>query len=127
MPGVSTSDAQRMIEQAVNTVLEEVPALKPLTLVVGIDLHGRGDVQQFRLEMPDVTVTKDIAADARVRVEMRRDFFNLMVEHGARTADWEQAFREGRAKATGVDQYLKLIARVVEKQQERNRLRRATR
>lgn len=127
MPGVSTSDAQRMIEQAVSTVLEEVPALKPLTLVVGIDLHGRGDVQQFRLEMPDVTVTKDIAADARVRVEMRRDFFNLMVEHGAKTADWEQAFHEGRAKATGVDQYLKLIARVVEKQQERNRLRRATR
>ncbi len=124
---MSTSDAQRMIEQAVSTVLEEVPALKPLTLVVGIDLHGRGDVQQFRLEMPDVTVTKDIAADARVRVEMRRDFFNLMVEHGAKTADWEQAFHEGRAKATGVDQYLKLIARVVEKQQERNRLRRATR
>jgi hypothetical protein len=116
-----------MIEQAVTTVLEEVPALKPLTLVVGVDLHGRGDVQQFRLEMPDVTVTKDIAADARVRVEMRRDFFNLMVEHGAKTADWEQAFHEGRAKATGVDQYMKLIARVVEKQQERTRLRRATR
>jgi len=123
---VSTSDAQRMIQQAVNTVLEEVPALKPLKLVVGIDLHGRGDVQQFRLDMPDVAVAKDIAADARVRVEMRRDFFNLMVEHGAKTADWEQAFHEGRAKATGVDQYLKLIARVVEKQQERSRLRRAS-
>lgn len=123
---MSTSDAQRMIQQAVNTVLEEVPALKPLKLVVGIDLHGRGDVQQFRLDMPDVAVAKDIAADARVRVEMRRDFFNLMVEHGAKTADWEQAFHEGRAKATGVDQYLKLIARVVEKQQERSRLRRAS-
>jgi hypothetical protein len=120
-----SSDAPQLIQQAVRGVVEEVPALKPLKLVVGIDLHGRGDVQQFRLEMPDIAVTKDIGADAKVRVEMRRDFFNLMVEHGAKVADWEQAFHEGRAKATGVTQYLQLIARVVEKQQERSRLRRA--
>jgi hypothetical protein len=120
-----SSDAPQLIQQAVRGVVEEVPALKPLKLVVGIDLQGRGDVQQFRLEMPDIEVTKDIAADARVRIEMRRDFFNLMVEHGAKVADWEQAFNEGRAKATGVTQYLQLIARVVEKHQERARLRRA--
>ena len=114
-----------MIQAAVRGVVEEVPALKPLKLVVGIDLHGRGDVQQFRLQMPEIEVTKDIGADAKIRVEMRRDFFNLMIEHGAKVADWEQAFHEGRAKATGVTQYLQLIARVVEKQQERARLRRA--
>jgi hypothetical protein len=114
-----------LIQQAVRDVVEEVPALKPLKLVVGIDLHGRGDVQQFRLQMPEIEVTKDIGADAKIRIEMRRDFFNLMVEHGAKVADWEQAFNEGRAKATGVTQYLQLIARVVEKQQERSRLRRA--
>jgi hypothetical protein len=119
------SEAPLLIESAVRGVLEEVPALKTLKMVIGVDLHGRGDVQQFRLEMPDVDVTKDIAADARIRVEMRRDFFNLMIEHGAKVADWEQAFVEGRAKATGVAQYLKLIATVVERQQERNRLRRA--
>jgi hypothetical protein len=56
---------------------------------------------------------------------MRRDFFNLMVEHGAKVDDWSQAFQEGRAKATGVHQYLQLIQRVVEKHQERARLRRA--
>ena len=120
-----SSDAPQLIQQAVRGVVEEVPALKPLKLVVGIDLHGRGDVQQFRLQMPEIEVTKDIGADAKVRIEMRRDFFNLMVEHGAKVADWEQAFVEGRAKATGVAQYLKLIATVVERQQERNRLRRA--
>jgi hypothetical protein len=120
-----SSDAPQLIQQAVRGLVDEVPALKPLKLVVGIDLHGRGDTQQFRLEMPDIEVTKDIAADARVRIEMRRDFFNLMVEHGAKVADWEQAFVEGRAKATGVTQYLQLIARVVEKHQERARLRRA--
>jgi hypothetical protein len=119
------SEAPLLIEAAVRGVLEEVPALKPLKMVVGSDLHGRGDVQQFRLVMPELEVTKDIAADARIRVEMRRDFFNLMIEHGAKVADWEQAFVEGRAKATGVEQYLKLIATVVERQQERQRLKRA--
>ena len=38
--------------------LQEVPALAPMKLVVGIDLRGRGDVQHFRLEMPGTVVTK---------------------------------------------------------------------
>ena len=120
-----SDDAKTLIEQAVRSFLEEVPALKPMTLVVGVDLHGRGDTQQFRVELPEVAVRKDIAADARVRLEMRRDFFNLMVEHGAKVADWREAFENGRAKATGVDQYLKLIVNVIERQEERNRTRRA--
>jgi hypothetical protein len=120
-------DARTLIEQAVRSFLDEVPALKPLKLVVGVDLHGRGDVQQFRVELPDVTVKKDIAADARVRLDMRRDFFNAMVENGARVADWREAFEHGHAKATGVEQYMKLIVNVVERQEERNRTRRARR
>jgi hypothetical protein len=125
---MSSSDAPKLIEEAVTGVLEEIPALRPLKLVVGIDLHGRGgDVQQFRVQLPELEVTKDMGLDARVRIEMRRDFFNLMLEHGAKVDDWSQAFHEGRAKATGVDQYLKLIQRVVEKHQERARLRRAHR
>jgi hypothetical protein len=118
-------DAKTLIDRAVRSFLDEIPALKPMKLVVGVDLHGRGDLQQFRVELPQVEVTKDIAADARVRVEMRREFFNLMVEHGAKVADWRAAFYEGKAKATGVDQYMKLIANVVERQEERNRTRRA--
>jgi hypothetical protein len=114
-----------MIEQAVRSFLEEVPALAPIKLVVGVDLHGRGDTQQFRLQMPDVKVTRDIGTDARVRIEMRRDFFNAMIQAGARVDDWAEAFHEGRAKATGVEQYLRLIVNVVEKAQERARLRRA--
>jgi hypothetical protein len=119
------ADAKTLIEQAVRTFLDEVPALKPLTLVVGIELHGRGDTQQFRLELPDLDVRKDIAADARIRIEMRREFFNAMVEHGARVADWREAFQHGQAKATGVDQYMRLIVNVVERQEERNRTRKA--
>ena len=118
-------DAKTLIERAVRSFLEEVPALKPLNLVVGIDLHGRGDTQQFRLQMPDVEVTKDIGADARIRIEMRREFFNAMVEHGARIPDWREAFVHGQAKATGVEQYMRLIINVVERQEERNRTRKA--
>ena len=119
-------DAKTLIDTAAHRFLDEVPALKPLKLVVGIDLHGRGgDVQQFRVELPQVAVTKDIGVDARVRIEMRRDFFNLMVEHEAKVADWREAFFEGRAKATGVEQYMRLIVQVVEKQEERTRTRRA--
>jgi hypothetical protein len=118
-------DAKTLIDRAVRSFLDEVPALKPLTLVVGIDLHGRGDTQQFRLELPDIEVTKDIGADARIRLEMRREFFNAMVEHGARIPDWREAFQHGHAKATGVEQYMRLIINVVERQEERNRTRKA--
>jgi len=120
-----SEDAKQLIERAVRSFLDEVPALKPMKLVVGVDLRGRGDTQQFRVELPDVDVRKDIATDARIRVDMRRDFFNAMVENGARVADWREAFEHGHAKATGVDQYMKLIVNVVERQEERNRTRRA--
>ena len=119
-------DAPALIAQAVRSLLDEVPALKPLKLVARVDLNGRGgDVQQFRLQLPEVDVKRDIAADSRVAVEMRRDFFNLMVEHGAKVAYWRDAYYDGRMKVSGVDQYLKLIANVIDRQEERNRTRRA--
>lgn len=119
-----SQDARALITQATNRLLDEVPALKPLKLVVGIDLHGRGDVQQFRLELPDVTVTKDLGLDAKVRVEMRRDVFNQLAERGT-LEDWRRAFETGKVKATGVDQYLKLITQVVDRHDERARTKRA--
>jgi len=122
-----SEDARLLLEQAIRAFLDEVPALKPLKLVVGVDLRGRGDVQQFRIVLPDIEVTKDIGVDARIRIDIRRDFFNAMVENGARVADWREAFTYGQAKATGVDQYLKLILNVVERQEERSRTRRARR
>jgi len=116
-------DAKTLIETAVTRFLEEVPALKPMKIVVGFDLRGRGDTQQYRLEMPGVKVTKDIAADSRIRLDVPRAFFNVMAKEG-RVADWREALMYGQAKATGVEQYLRLIRQVVEKQEERDRLRR---
>ena len=116
-----------LIAVAVRNLEREVPALAPLKLVVRLELRGRGDVQQFRLELPEVRVAKDIAADAKIRIEMRRDFFNAMVENGAKVPDWREAFMYGQARASGVDQYLRLIVNVVDRQEERNRTRKARR
>src|SRR6202790_2402791 len=117
-------DAKALIELATRRFIEEVPALQPIKLVVGIELRGRGDVQHFRLEMPDVKVTKGPADDARVRVDMRREFFNVMA-HEAKVPDWIEAFSYGQAKATGPEQFLRLIISVVERHEERQRTRRA--
>jgi hypothetical protein len=119
-------DAKALIETATRRFLSEVPALEPIKLVVGVELRGRGDTQQFRLEMPGVAVTKGPAADARVRVDMRREFFNVMASEG-KVPDWIEAFMYGQAKASGPEQILKLIVNVVERQQERQHTRKARR
>jgi hypothetical protein len=119
-------DAKALIELAVRRFIAEVPALEPIKLVVGIELRGRGDVQHFRLEMPGVNVTKGPATDARLRVDMRREFFNVMAREG-KVPDWIEAFTYGQAKASGPQQFMRLIVNVVERQQERQRLRRARR
>lgn len=119
-------DAKSLIELATKRFLAEVPALEPIKLVVGVDLRGRGDVQQYRLEMPGVKVSKGPVADARVRVDMRREFFNVMAREG-KIPDWVEAFTYGQAKASGPEQIMKLIVNVVERQIERERLRRARR
>ena len=120
-------DAKALIELATRRFIEEVPALEPIKLVVGIELRGRGDVQHFRLEMPEVKVTKGVADEARIRVEMQRAFFNEMLAQEAKVPDWIEAFTYGQAKATGPEQFLRLIINVVERQQERQRARKSRR
>jgi hypothetical protein len=117
-------DAKALIELATRRFVGEVPALEPIKLVVGVELRGRGDVQHFRLQMPEVTVTKGPATDARVQVEMRREFFNVMAKEG-KVPDWIEAFTYGQAKASGPEQFIRLIVNVVERQVERDRTRKA--
>ena len=69
-------------------------------------------------------VTKGDATDARIRVDMRREFFNVMAKEG-KVPDWVEAFTYGQAKASGPEQFIKLIVNVVERQQEREHTRRA--
>ncbi len=119
-----SSDAIPLIEQAVTRFLDEVPALKPMKLVAAVAFRARGDVQMFRVELPGPVVTKDPGQDAKVRIEMQRSFFNEMAKD-AKLADWREAFMYGQAKASGPTQILQLIERVVDKQEERSRTRRA--
>jgi hypothetical protein len=104
--------------------LDEVPALQPLKLVAGLELRGRGDVQQYRVELPGPKVTKDIAPDAKVRIEVTRSRFNDLATKG-NVRDWREAFAHGDAKATGIEQVLRLIVNVVDRQEERARTRKA--
>jgi hypothetical protein len=120
----SQADTKSLIETGVNRFLDEVPALKPLKLVVGLELRGRGDVQMYRIEMPGPKVSKDIATDARVRLSLPRSHFNSLATKG-RIKDWREAFAHGDAQASGVDQVMKLIVNVVERHEERARTRKA--
>jgi hypothetical protein len=78
----------------------------------------------YRVELPGPKVTKDIASDARVRIEVPRARFNELAIKG-HVKDWREAFAHGDAKATGVEQVMRLIVQVVDKQEERSQLRRA--
>jgi hypothetical protein len=101
-----------------------VPALQQLKLVVGLELRGRGDVQMYRVELPGPKVSKAIAPDAKVNLAISRSHFNELATKG-HIRDWRQAFVHGDAKATGIDQVMKLIVNVVERQEERSRTRKA--
>ena len=114
-----------MIETAVTRFLDDVPALAPLKLVAGLELRGRGDVQLYRVELPGPKVSKRLAEDAKVNVSVPRSHFNELATKG-HVRDWREAFEKGDAKATGIEQVLKLIVNVVERQEERSRTRKAT-
>jgi hypothetical protein len=118
------ADTKTLIETAVKRFLEEVPALQPLKLVAGLELRGRGDVQIYRVELPGPKVTKDIPSDAKVTLIVSRSHFNELAAKG-HIKHWREAFEHGYAKATGIEQVLKLIVSVVERQEERARTRKA--
>jgi hypothetical protein len=109
----------------VKRFLDEVPALQQLKLVAGLELRGRGDVQLYRVEMPGPKVSKDIASDAKVTLAVARSHFNELATKG-QVRDWRAAFEHGDVKATGIEQVMKLIVNVVERQEERARTRKAS-
>ena len=121
----SPSDTRSLIETAVKRFLDEVPALQQLKLIAGLELRARGDVQLYRVELPGPKVSKAIPSDAKVTLSIPRSHFNELATKG-RVKDWREAFAHGDAKATGVDQVMKLIVNVVERQEERARTRKAS-
>ena len=119
---MSTADTKVLIEEGIANFQKEVPALQKLKLVMELELRGRGDIQLFRVEVPGPKITKDIASDAKVRLSVPRSHFNELVREGG-IRHWREAFESGTVRATGPSEILKLIASVVEKQEERTRSR----
>lgn len=120
----SPGDTRSLIETAVARFLEEVPALQPLKITVALELRGRGDVQMWRVALPGPEVSKRVDGGERVRLSLPRSHFNALAEKG-RVADWREAFEQGVARAEGPSEILKLVANVVERQEQRARTRRA--
>ena len=113
-----------LIAQAVQGLLEEVPALARLKLVVGLELRGRGDTQPFRVELPGPKISKGYADDERVHVSIPRSHFNELAADG-RLKHWHEAYDHGHVRVEGDPQIQKLIGQVMVKQEARSRLRKA--
>jgi hypothetical protein len=121
---MSSADTRALIERAIANFQAEVPALAHLKLVVELELRGRGDVQLYRVEVPGPKITKDVAGDAKIRMSIPRSHFNELAADG-HVRQWREAFASGAVKASGPPEILRLILNVVEKQEERGRLRKA--
>jgi hypothetical protein len=118
------SSTQAKIKVAIERFLAEVPALANLKLVVELELVGRGDVQMFRVELPGPLITKAIAQDARLKITMPRSHFNELGEKGD-VKHYRDAYNTGHIKVSGDEQVQKLISQVIERHEERARLKKA--
>ena|SRR5204863_9628674 len=121
---MASADTKTLIEETVRDFQREVPALSNLKLVVGLELRGRGDVQIYRVEVPGPKVTKDVRGDERIRLSLPRSHFNELAKEGT-IRHWREAFAHGHAKAAGPPEILQLIERVVDRQEERSRTKKA--
>jgi hypothetical protein len=115
----STAD---LIKTAVERFQAEVPALAKLKLVFGLELRAKHDIQLYRVELPGPKISKELAQDERVLIEIDRPHFNQLAEKGT-IASYRKAAETGHIKATGDSNVVKLVVQVVEKQEQRARLR----
>ena len=115
----STAD---LIRTAVERFQAEVPALQKLKLVFGLELKAKHDVQLYRVELPGPKISKELAQDERVLVEIDRPQFNELAERGT-LKSYRKAYETAHIKAVGDSNVKKLIAQVVERQEQRSRLR----
>ena len=115
----STAD---LIRTAVERFQAEVPALGKLKLVFGLELKAKHDIQLYRVELPGPKISKDLAQDERILVEIDRPQFNQLAEKGT-IRSYRKAVETGHIKANGDSNVVKLIVQVVERQEERAKLK----
>lgn len=113
-----------LIEQAVTRFVEDVPTLKRLKLVFGLELRGGRDIQLYRVELPGPKIKKDLAHDERVLIQIDRPVFNQLAEKGT-LKSYRKAYETGQIRVEGDSNVKKLIGQVVLKEMSRQQLRRA--
>ncbi len=123
---MSANETRDLIEQAVERMLTELPALRKLPLVFQLELRGRGDKQLYRVQLsPDAPpkIDKGLGEDAKIILGVTRPHFNQLADKGT-IAMWREAFRGGHAHVAGPPQIIKLILNVVERHEARAAARR---
>ena len=113
-----------LIQQAVASIRDEVPALANLKMVIGLELRGRGDTQLYRVELPGPKVTKGYADDERLHVSIPRSHFNELAADG-KVRHWRDAYDQGHVRVEGDPRVQQLVGQVIAKQQARAKLRKA--
>ena len=113
----------QLIENAVTHLQEEVPALKKLKLVFGLDLRAKGDTQTYRVEVPGPKVSKGRGEDERCRVEIDRAQFNQLADEKSTVASYRRAAETGHIRFEGDSNVAKLIVRVFETHEQRAKLK----
>ena len=113
---MSSADTKTLIKQAVQNLQGEVPALKQLKLVIRLELRSHGDVPIWRVQLPELEVSKeDPAGEARVDVSVSRSHFNELAAEG-KLKHWADAYEHGHVRVTGDAAVTKLIGNVIQRQ-----------
>lgn len=111
----SSSDTRALIQQAVERLAEELPALKPLRIVIRLELRARGDSPIWRVELPEPPkISKDPARDSRVDVSVIRATFNDLAREGT-LKQWVKAYEKGDVQVTGDPAVVKLVGNVIQR------------
>jgi hypothetical protein len=113
---------KELIELGAKRFLEEVPALKQLRLVVRLDLRARRDSQTWRVVLPEIDVARDPASDAKITVLAPRSHFNELARDG-RLQHWRDAYQNGYVRVAGQDEIIKLVGRVIERHEAREKIK----
>ena len=113
-------DTKEQLAEAGRRFIKAVPALAPLKLSVKVDLQAKGDHQLYRLEFPGPEVSKDIGSPAMIDVLVMRQDFNDILDPRNGMTEWIEAYDLGKLKISGEGGMIKLVAKVIEKQQRRH-------
>lgn len=117
---MNQSDTRTQLEEAGKRFIEAVPALAPLALLVNVDLQAKGDHQIYKLTFPGPTVAKSDGSPAMIDVLVMRQDFNDILDPRKGMTQWIEAYDQGKIKISGEGGMVKLVGKVIEKQQRRH-------